>query len=111
MDLVALPIVTNLPSTVGGLISAREERSSDMAIGSSFGSNIFSVLIGMGLPWLLTGGVTVLPQSGNQLPKFAIILSVQYLIMTGLLVSWSLTRWVGYSLIFMYTIYIVICIV
>lgn len=116
VTLIILPIGTNLPSTVGGYVSAKLESSADMAVCSSFGSNIFSILVGMGLPWLLriaTGSKVTLPGVSSALPAFSILVSVHiflFCVIVGLISRFALTRLTGILLSFTYLAYVAVVI-
>jgi Ca2+/Na+ antiporter len=116
MNMVILPICTNLPSTVGGYISAKKEFSIDMAVCSSFGSNIFSVLIGCGLPWLLrliAGNTVYLQGVSEDLLFFALLLSVHIVVFSLLVMMWKFTlpKISGYIMGTLYLVFVVLVIV
>ena len=112
-SLVIVAIAANLPSTIGGVVSAKHESSADMAVCSSFGSNIFSVLVGMGFPWLLriaTGKEVHLPGVRTELPSLSILLAVQisvFVLILGL-AKLRLSRMTGFACLAVYTAYTVL---
>ena len=112
VTLIILPIGMNLPSTVGGVIAAKIEKSSDIAISSSFGSNIFSVLVGTGLPWLLrlsVGKPVVLGGVSTSLGFFSVLLSIHITSFCMIIIacSFKLSRICGWLLAAGYAIYMV----
>eukprot|EP00479_Gromia_sphaerica_P007307 TRINITY_DN2386_c0_g1_i1.p1 TRINITY_DN2386_c0_g1~~TRINITY_DN2386_c0_g1_i1.p1 ORF type:complete len:129 (+),score=20.12 TRINITY_DN2386_c0_g1_i1:467-853(+) len=52
--LTILAIGASLPDGLSSMIAARDNKC-QMAICNAFGSNLFDILIGLGLPWLLSG--------------------------------------------------------
>ena len=115
VTLVLIPIAANLPSTIGGVISAKSESSADMAVSSSFGSNIFSVLVGMGLPWLLriaAGSPVQLDGVSRLLPNYSILLGVHIFVFFAILLlsRFKLSKATGVALAFCFLAYIILVI-
>ncbi|KAL7565757.1 hypothetical protein ACA910_010197 [Epithemia clementina (nom. ined.)] len=52
LGLTVLAAVTSVPDLLSSVIVARRG-SGDMAVSSSIGSNIFDILVGLPLPWIL----------------------------------------------------------
>ena len=63
MGLTFLAAGTSVPDLLTSVLVAREGKG-DMAVSSSVGSNIFDVLVGLPLPWLLASAVN----GGKPLP-------------------------------------------
>merc|ERR1719378_1187591 len=53
MGLVFLAAGTSIPDAFGSLAAARKGEA-DMAVSNALGSNIFDILCGLGLPWLIS---------------------------------------------------------
>lgn len=73
MGLTFLSIGVTLPDIVSSLLVVRKGLG-DMAVCNALGSNIFEILVGLGLPWLiktaiLEPGVPVLVESKGSLMK------------------------------------------
>merc|ERR1711881_46706 len=62
MGLTILAAGTSVPDLLSSVIVAQQGKG-DMAVSSSVGSNIFDVLVGLPLPWLIYGIIEV--ASGN----------------------------------------------
>ena len=59
-----------MPDAIGSLLVARNGHG-DMAVSNAIGSNVFDILLGLGLPWLLNGliyGVSLDVDTSNILP-------------------------------------------
>lgn len=48
-----LAMGTSVPEMIANVIVVKKSASASMALSNTIGSNIFDVLIGLGLPWLL----------------------------------------------------------
>jgi K+-dependent Na+/Ca+ exchanger-like protein len=63
MGVTILAAGTSVPDAIGSLLVAREGKG-DMAVSNAIGSNVFDILLGLGLPWVLSAliygeGITV----------------------------------------------------
>lgn len=54
MGICVLAIGTSVPDAMGSVIVARKGEA-DMAIANAIGSNVFDILLGLGVPWLAKG--------------------------------------------------------
>jgi K+-dependent Na+/Ca+ exchanger-like protein len=52
MGICVLAIGTSVPDAMGSVIVAREGKA-DMAIANAIGSNVFDILLGLGVPWTI----------------------------------------------------------
>lgn len=106
MGLTVLAAGTSIPDAMGSIAVAKQGEG-DMAVANALGSNIFDILVGLGVPW------TIRCAMGNRVTfpgKFAlmhgdiIILAAVLLLFVGslLLNRWRLTRRVGILLIVFY---------
>merc|ERR1719272_2047699 len=50
---------TSVPDAIGSLLVARDGQG-DMAVSNAIGSNLFDILLGLGLPWML--GTLIFPE-------------------------------------------------
>ena len=48
-----LAMGTSVPELIANVIVVKKSGSASMALSNTIGSNIFDILIGLGLPWLL----------------------------------------------------------
>ena len=54
MGVTILAAGTSVPDAIGSLLVARDGQG-DMAVSNAIGSNVFDILLGLGLPWFLNG--------------------------------------------------------
>lgn len=106
--LTVLAVGTSIPDLFSSVIVAKQGRG-DMAVSNAIGSNIFDILVGLGLPFLivmsLSGGVI---NTGGDLMSSTIILSVSVLILIILLLvmKWKVGKFTGVVLLTAYVFYV-----
>jgi K+-dependent Na+/Ca+ exchanger-like protein len=108
VSLTVLAAGTSAPDLISS-ISVAEEGRGNMAIANAVGSNIFDILVGLGLPWLLILllGDPQLFVSTDGLISSIIVLTVTVLLLYYFLYSNStFTRRDGIILIIVYVVYI-----
>lgn len=108
IGLTVLAIGTSVPDLVSSVIVARQGRSG-MAISNAIGSNIFDILIGLGLPWaIITFGGKIVPVATENLINSIILLFASVITVLIFLISrrWRIGRLAGISLISIYLIYV-----
>jgi K+-dependent Na+/Ca+ exchanger-like protein len=109
VGLTILAAGTSVPDLISSIIVSRQGRSG-MAISNAIGSNIFDILIGLGLPWtIVTLGGKVVPVVTENLNSsiillFATVASVLLFLMAK---KWRIGRFAGISLISIYILYLV----
>jgi len=54
MGCTLLAAGTSVPDAIGSLLVAKQGQG-DMAVSNAIGSNVFDILLGLGLPWMLNG--------------------------------------------------------
>ena len=107
--LTVLAIGTSVPDMISSLIVARQGRG-DMAISNAIGSNIFDILVGLGLPFLIAmliyGGD--IKATGANLLGSSFILFLSLVIFAILLIArkWHINRVTGMVLLAIYFIYV-----
>ena len=107
--LTVLAVGTSIPDLFSSIIVARQGRG-DMAVSNAVGSNIFDILVGLGLPFLIvlaiSGGSV---STGGDLKSSALILfaSVILLFVLLLLSKWKVGKFTGILLIGLYIFYVV----
>jgi K+-dependent Na+/Ca+ exchanger-like protein len=91
IGLTVLAIGTSVPDLLSSVIVAKQGRG-EMAISNSVGSNIFDILIGLGLPWFITMVITGTPIDARAQDLFisSLILFGSVLLIIGIL---ALRRW------------------
>jgi K+-dependent Na+/Ca+ exchanger-like protein len=107
--LTVLAVGTSIPDLFSSMIVARQGRG-DMAVSNAIGSNIFDVLVGLGLPlliFMLISGESV--PTGGDITLSAIILfaSVVLLLLLLLVSKWRIGKFTGFLLIGVYLFYII----
>ncbi len=109
--IVALTLLaagTSVPDLFASVIVAREGRG-DMAVANAVGSNVFDILIGLGLPWLLVlifqGGTIEVGTDGLLTSTFLLVGTV-VLLFVFLTTKRKLSRWEGMILILVYAAYV-----
>lgn len=110
VGLTVLAAGTSIPDLMSSVIVAKQGRGG-MAISNSIGSNIFDILVGLGLPWMLilafTGNtIHVATENLNSsiILLFATVLAILFLL---LLKKWKIGRMSGLVLIGLYVAYLV----
>merc|ERR1712224_1057213 len=70
MGLIFLAAGTSVPDALGSIAVAKQGEG-DMAVANAFGSNVFDILLGLGVPWFLSTACmqqrVVFPGAGGQL--------------------------------------------
>ena len=117
--LIAVTILaagTSAPDLISSVLVARKGRG-DMAISNAIGSNIFDLLIGLGLPWLVLlgmreAGVMVGPSEITVGVKslwvsVCILLGTVLCLMAFLTTDYKLSRKEGFTLITLYVLFVI----
>merc|ERR1719331_2689816 len=75
MGCTLLAAGTSVPDAIGSLLVARNGQG-DMAVSNAIGSNVFDILLGLGIPWTLNGLIykTALRVDSENLLPLSIIL-------------------------------------
>jgi K+-dependent Na+/Ca+ exchanger-like protein len=106
--LTVLAVGTSIPDLFSSVIVAKQGRG-DMAVSNAVGSNIFDILIGLGLPFfvvmLFSGGEI---DAGGNLTKSSIVLfaSLVLLIILLLVRKWKVGKVTGIILLLVYIVYV-----
>jgi K+-dependent Na+/Ca+ exchanger-like protein len=110
--IVALTILaggTSVPDLISSVIVARQGRG-EMAVANAVGSNIFDILVGLGLPWLialLLRGDTIHIGTENLWLSTLILLGTVILLFVFLSTERLLSRKEGWTLLAVYAAYVV----
>jgi len=76
MGCTILAAGTSVPDAIGSLIVAKNGQG-DMAVSNAIGSNVFDILLGLGIPWMLNGliyGVSLHVDAENLVPLSLILI-------------------------------------
>ena len=108
--LTVLAIGTSIPDLMSVIFVSKKGKS-DMAVTNAIGSNVFDILFGLGLPWLIyfaVNGVTVYTVENKNLEASVLLLFSTVITLLGLLIAreWKLSKLVGVILISVYIGYI-----
>jgi len=110
MGLTVLAAGTSVPDLLSSVIVARRGQG-DMAVSSSVGSNIFDILVGLPLPWILYSAIN--RGEGVEIDSEGVVISL--LILIGMLVlvivsvhcqGWRLTKALGGIMFLFYIIFL-----
>jgi Ca2+/Na+ antiporter len=109
MGLVFLAAGTSIPDAFASMAAARKGEG-DMAVSNALGSNIFDILLGLGLPWLISslmGKPIVFVGASRLIYWVAILLIVLALFMSIIVATgWKLNRTIGVMLCSLYVGYV-----
>ncbi len=106
--LTVLAVGTSIPDLFSSMIVARQGRG-DMAVSNAIGSNIFDILVGLGLPlsfFILFFGGTV--AAGGDIIRSVYILfgSVILLVLILVFSKWRIGKFAGYVLLGVYFLFV-----
>lgn len=100
IGLTIIAIGTSLPEMVTSIVAARKGES-DIAIGNVVGSNIFNILLIIGV----SSSITAIPVEPAMIADMAILISVSILCFIPMAVQKKLTRPAGLVMVLMYCAY------
>jgi Ca2+/Na+ antiporter len=107
--LTVLAVGTSIPDLFSSMIVAKQGRG-DMAVSNAIGSNIFDILVGLGLPFLifmLINGGAVSSGEGNLIVSVLILfVSVIILFLMLIFSKWKVGKISGLFLVILYLIYV-----
>ena len=107
--LTVLAVGTSVPDMMSSVIVAKQGRGG-MAVSNGIGSNIFDILIGLGLPWLiksyLVDSEIVTNTEGLGISMILLFVSVLVLLFALMIRRWRLTQGFGIVLIALYIVYV-----
>lgn len=110
MGLTFLAAGTSVPDLLSSVIVAKQGKG-DMAVSSSIGSNIFDVLVGLPVPWLLYNIIKGEPQTVRSTS-----LGVSILVLLAMLIAvvltiaackWRMTKKLGLTMFLLYIVFVV----
>jgi len=111
MGCTLLAAGTSVPDAIGSLLVAKQGQG-DMAVSNAIGSNVFDILLGLGLPWMLNGliyNVSLSVDAENLVPlSFILVGSLIGVYMSSLLCGFYLSKPLGlffFSLYFVFVAY------
>ena len=108
MGLTLLAAGTSVPDAMSSVIVARNGQG-DMAVSNSIGSNIFDILICLGLPWTLKSfhSPVTINSSGLTYISFTLITTVILIVLVIMANRWTLNKKLGVFLLFAYLLFVI----
>ena len=115
MGLTLLAAGTSVPDLLSSIIVAMQGKG-DMAVSSSIGSNIFDILIGLPLPWIIKSFILMgegEKYTGNPVRASNLIWNI--VVLVGMLIAviatiawsnWKMTKGLGVMMFFLYAIFL-----
>ncbi|KAM7165476.1 sodium/potassium/calcium exchanger 4 [Macrochelys suwanniensis] len=111
MGITFLAAGTSVPDCMASLIVARQGLG-DMAVSNTIGSNVFDILVGLGVPWgmqtmLIDYGSTVKINSKGLVYSVVLLLGSVALTVGGIHVNkWKLDKKLGFYVLILYAIFL-----
>ncbi|XP_005285490.2 sodium/potassium/calcium exchanger 4 isoform X2 [Chrysemys picta bellii] len=111
MGITFLAAGTSVPDCMASLIVARQGLG-DMAVSNTIGSNVFDILVGLGVPWgmqtmLIDYGSVVKINSKGLVYSVVLLLGSVALTVGGIHVNkWKLDKKLGFYVLFLYAIFL-----
>jgi len=112
MGLTILAAGTSIPDMLSSLAVAKKGRG-DMAVSSSIGSNIFDILFGLPVPWLIKtvivspGSFVAIQSDGMTIMALSLFLMVAFVILSIQHFGWKLSRKLAYLFAALYLLFLV----
>jgi len=117
MGITFLAAGTSVPDTIASVMVARNGYG-DMAVSNSIGSNVFDILLGLGLPWFLS--TTIRPNGASEtvhINSNGLMISVSLLLLSLIIVvlsiklnGWKLDKRLGIIIMLSYASFLVLSI-
>uniref|UniRef100_A0A8C3A5U4 Solute carrier family 24 member 3 n=1 Tax=Cyclopterus lumpus TaxID=8103 RepID=A0A8C3A5U4_CYCLU len=111
MGITFLAAGTSVPDCMASLIVARQGMG-DMAVSNSIGSNVFDILVGLGLPWALktlaiSYGSDIKLNSKGLIFSVGLLLASVFLTVLGVhLNKWTLDKRFGFMCLLLYSVFL-----
>ena len=110
MGVLVLAVGTSIPDAIGSMLAARKGEA-DMAIANAIGSNVFDVLLGLGLPWFLVILIRNKPyevcSSGITTAVIILFCTVVLFVCSLQLNKWRMNSYIGVMLLILYGLYVI----
>lgn len=109
MGLIFLAAGTSVPDALGSIAVAKQGEG-DMAVANALGSNVFDIMLGLGVPWMIRtiGYGQRVQMDAEDLPKWILILCIVLVFFIGALIlnRWKLNKRIGAVLMTFYFAYV-----
>jgi len=110
MGLTVLAAGTSVPDLLSSVIVARRGQG-DMAVSSSIGSNIFDILVGLPVPWIIFTawtGRSVVIETNNIWISICVLLGMLVFVIAAIhCQGWKLTKTLGAMMMVFYVLFLV----
>jgi len=111
MGLIFLAAGTSIPDAMGSIAVAKQGEG-DMAVANALGSNVFDILVGLGVPWTIRCAMRGPVKFGNKtdtlLWDVLILAGILFLFVGSLVInSWHLSRRIGLAFLFFYVLFVI----
>lgn len=110
MGLTLLAVGTNIPDALSSILVARNGKG-DMAVANSIGSNVFDILIGLGVPWFIAplafGEATAVAVNDLTTAVIFLVASLAFLFTVLMIRKWRMDFKVGILLLIFYGFYVI----
>ena len=114
MGLTVIAAGTSIPDALSSVTVAKEGYG-DMAVSSSIGSNVFDILVGLPIPWMIKTGIidsfeSEVPIKSDYLlaQTITLIMMVAFLIISIMSTGWKLSKQLGFVMFMLYMVFLVI---
>jgi K+-dependent Na+/Ca+ exchanger-like protein len=108
--ITVLAVGTSVPDLMSSIIVGRQNRGG-MAVSNAIGSNIFDILVGLGVPFILmivlNGGKVPIDPKGLIPSTILLICSVVLILLLLIINKWNIGKKMGWTLLLLYLAYIV----
>ena len=105
-----LAVGTSIPDLISSVVVSKQGRGG-MAISNAVGSNIFDILMGLGLPFLIIiismGGKADIEVGDIEISVYFLLASVFIVFLLFILNKWKVGKIFGSSLLLIYLIYVI----
>jgi len=117
MGFTILAAGTSIPDAVSSMTVARHGHG-DMAVSSSIGSNIFDILVGLPVPWIIKIGI--IEGAGFELAFLSPFLAFYVILLLGMVLctvlaihfmGWKLNKMLGLAMAALYVLFLTIALV
>jgi len=107
--LTVLAVGTSIPDLFSSVIVAKQGRG-DMAVSNAIGSNIFDILVGLGLPFIIAMivyGESIAADGNLKISSVILFISLVLLIVLLVLSRWKIGKFTGIILLGLYLFYLI----
>ncbi|TPP62601.1 Sodium:potassium:calcium exchanger [Fasciola gigantica] len=112
MGLTFIAAGSSVPDAIASILVS-EKGEGDMAVSNAFGSNVFDILVCMGLPWflkmLISGVPVIIYSKGLLYATLTLFSTVLFLLGVTHLNRWRLTKPYGIVLLIGYVVVLIFC--